>query len=63
MHSNLSVTDGVYGILSKTDIRKEITELGKQLSVNEATDVEELNTLLMQVIKRLESVRSKTGIA
>jgi len=28
MHSNLSITDGVYGILSDTDIQKQIASLG-----------------------------------
>jgi hypothetical protein len=28
MHSNLSITDGVYGILSDNDIQKQIAELG-----------------------------------
>jgi hypothetical protein len=29
MHSNLSITDGVYGILSDMDVRSEIYNLGK----------------------------------
>jgi hypothetical protein len=29
MHSNLSITDGVYGILSDMDVRSEIHNLGK----------------------------------
>ena len=29
MHSNLSITDGVYGILSKNDVKEIITGLGK----------------------------------
>lgn len=29
MHSNLSITDGVYGILSDMDVRKQIQSLGK----------------------------------
>ena len=30
MHSNLSITDGVYGILSETDVREQISSLGKR---------------------------------
>jgi len=29
MHSNLSITDGVYGILSDMDVRQQISKLGK----------------------------------
>jgi hypothetical protein len=29
MHSNLSITDGVYGILSDMDVKSEIHSLGK----------------------------------
>ena len=28
MNENLTITDGVYGILSETDIRKQIARLG-----------------------------------
>jgi len=30
MHSNLSITDGIYGILSDMDVQKEISSLGKK---------------------------------
>jgi len=29
MHSNLSITDGVYGVLSDMDVKKQIQKLGK----------------------------------
>lgn len=32
MHSNISITDGVYGILSDTDVREEIGRLGKRIN-------------------------------
>jgi hypothetical protein len=32
MHANLSVTDGVYGILSGMDVKGEIAGLGKKRS-------------------------------
>jgi hypothetical protein len=31
MHVNLSVTDGVYGILSDFDVKNQISALGKDL--------------------------------
>ena len=32
MHSNLSITDGVYGILSEKDVREQITSLERKES-------------------------------
>ena len=34
MHANLSITDGVYGILSEIDVREQITLLGKNVGQN-----------------------------
>jgi hypothetical protein len=31
MHSNLSITDGVYGILSEVDVKKQIRDLEKEI--------------------------------
>jgi hypothetical protein len=30
MHANLSITDGVYGILSDMDVKSQIQSLGKK---------------------------------
>ncbi len=35
MHKNLSVTNGVYGILSDLDVREQIAALGKQVENKE----------------------------
>jgi site-specific recombinase XerC len=32
MHSNLSITDGVYGILSQIDVREQISRIGISIS-------------------------------
>jgi hypothetical protein len=32
MHSNLSITDGVYGILSQIDVSEQISEIGKKIT-------------------------------
>ena len=41
MHSNLSITDGVYGVLSEEDTRNRILELGsRQSSMPDGTDLE-----------------------
>jgi site-specific recombinase XerC len=31
MHSNLSITDGVYGILSQIDVSEQMAEIGKKI--------------------------------
>jgi hypothetical protein len=51
MHQNLSVTDGVYGILSENDVRKQIVGLS---SVSDAgTDLHELEQLVKQLLRRV----------
>jgi site-specific recombinase XerC len=32
MHSNLSITDGVYGILSQIDVGEQIAEIGEKIT-------------------------------
>ncbi|MBI5841463.1 MAG: hypothetical protein HZB19_15300 [Chloroflexi bacterium] len=50
MHKNLSVTDGVYAILSDFDVKEQITELGKTIAGSQNRD--ELIELLKQVLKQ-----------
>jgi hypothetical protein len=45
MHSNISITDGVYGMLSDNDVRGHIATLGKQIFTSETNDIEELKRL------------------
>jgi hypothetical protein len=52
MHANLSVTDGVYGILSETDVRKQIGKLGNV--VTNSDDVQELRSLVNQLLAKLD---------
>jgi hypothetical protein len=56
MHSNLSITDGVYGILSEHDIREQIIGLGKiTIGGNEkVTDLKELISSTKMLINRLD---------
>jgi hypothetical protein len=42
MHANLSITDGVYGVLSSMDVKREIIGLGKNADFSTSEDVEEL---------------------
>lgn len=46
MHANLSVTDGIYGILLGTDVKGEISELGKKEVSSEASEIAELLTFM-----------------
>ncbi len=52
MHSNLSITDGVYGILSETDVRQQIATLGNGVANSE--DVQELRSLVSRLLVKLE---------
>ncbi len=54
MHSNISITDGVYGILSDTDIKGQIAALGKRITIQEINDIEELKIMTRKLLERLE---------
>ena len=53
MHSNLSVTDGVYGILSDLDVKEQISALGKGAAGGQ--NKKELIDLLKQLVKKYDS--------
>lgn len=38
MHSNLSITDGVYGILSQIDVGEQMSKIGQKISSGEKTN-------------------------
>ena len=48
MHANISTTDGIYGVLSETDVREQIDLLGR--------DSENKNRNLEERIERLERI-------
>ncbi len=54
-HSNLSTTDGVYGILSEYDVKREIAAIGVVNSSREANDLQALLSLTKQLVKKLET--------
>jgi hypothetical protein len=58
MHENLSITDGVYGVLSETDARQQIATLGNGAANSE--DVQELRSLVSRLLVKLER-SSATG--
>jgi hypothetical protein len=47
MHSNLSVTDGVYGILSTADMGKRIAGLGKQMNNGKLSQEDMVEQLML----------------
>ena len=53
MHKNLSITDGVYGILSDLDVKEQIALLGK--SVSTASNKTELLDMLKKLISEHEN--------
>jgi hypothetical protein len=55
MHSNLSITDGVYGVLSSADIELRIKAIGKKLPTEQISS-DDLGTQLIELglkLKRL----------
>jgi hypothetical protein len=54
MHSNISITDGVYGILSDIDIRGQIAVISQMTNPSDtATDFEELKVMTKRLIEKL----------
>lgn len=52
MHKNLSITDGMYGVLSEIDVRQQIASLGKGVANSE--DLQELRSLVSRLLVKLE---------
>ncbi len=44
MHESLSITDGAYGVVSETDVRRQIATLGNDGASSE--DVQEVKSLV-----------------
>lgn len=53
MHSNISITDGVYGILSDNDVKGQIAELGHSILSSEKKDYEELIAMTREINNKL----------
>ena len=54
MHANISTKDGIYGILSETDVREQIGSLGKQIAGGNNDDLVTLIELVKQLEKRIQ---------
>jgi hypothetical protein len=53
MHSNISITDGIYGVLSNIDVRKRIFELCQEMGSEEHNEIGELISLTKSLLHRL----------
>ena len=53
MHSNLNITDGIYGMLSDDDIQQRIDNIGKVTNGESDQSKEEIKKLLMKMIANL----------
>ncbi len=52
LHENLSIADGVHGVLSETDVRQQIATPGNGVANSE--DVQELRSLVSRLLAKLE---------
>ncbi len=54
MHSDLSITDGVYGVLSGTDVKSQIANLGKNAPSENLDDISEMKKMMSRILASLE---------
>ena len=54
MQSNLSITDGLYGMFSVDDVGKRIANLGRQTQISNISSTE-LAEELLQLVNRLRT--------
>jgi len=53
LHKNLAITDGVYGILSETDVKEQILTLRNRISLYKVDNVETIKDLMKQLLEKL----------
>jgi hypothetical protein len=61
MHSNLSITDGVYGILSEMDVRGRITGLCSNVGLGKIDKIDEIVKLTKKLLEEIEGVQEKNA--
>ena len=54
MHKSLSTTDGIYGVLSETDVREQIGSIGKKIAKGDSEDIATLIKFVKQLDKHLQ---------
>ena len=55
IHSNLSITDGIYGILSEIDVRTKIATLEYNKNLKKKYESKELVSIAMVLLERLRT--------
>lgn len=55
MHANLSITDGVYGILSEKDVQENIKSLGMNQNTTRSNGQEDVILFLEQLLKQVKA--------
>ncbi len=58
MHENSSITDGVYGILSEIDVKRQITTFRNNETSDDLRDSDELITLLETMISKFKALQN-----
>ena len=56
MHSNLSISDGVYGGLSEQDVKKQIAKLGEKIANEETQDLAAKLQALEETISQIKTI-------
>jgi hypothetical protein len=59
MNSNLSITGGVYEILSETDVREQRAAMGQNIKPGETIDNETLVPLLERLLAELKQKKAQ----
>lgn len=55
MHKSISITDGIYDILSESDVKDQINSLGVRDNLTEKDDSQKLMQLNKELIKKIEN--------
>lgn len=61
MHANISITDGIYGILSESDIRKQMEIISNIASKEVFDNEEEIISYLEKIKNLIDNNKTKFG--
>jgi len=61
MHSNISTTDRIYGILSENDMQQEIDSLNTDTKINDRYIFEELLEINKKLLKQIKESNQNKG--
>jgi hypothetical protein len=61
MHSNISITDGVYGILSEKDTKEQIMSLGQKVFLGDRNHIRELKEITELFLNKLVDRQAQNG--